>query len=902
MDNRDRARPERQARLPGLVIARWGICGGAVSAFLTLLGWILDKPDLTSFGMIEPSLPFSSVAYLFMAAGFGLYVSAQSHRLARLLLIVPIAIGAARLVTLPSLGLGIDGWLFVAEVNRSLAGPATPPGIIHALVLIGLPLAIMLTPVATRRAGYVTLGIAGSALAFASLSLLFVPMAEALDAAGWRLFSTSLPAAIETLLLALGVLAWRSDIDVAAGLSSPEWRVMRLVVPLLMVEPVLASLAEFGAVEAGWVTPLWGEMSTIALNFAAIAILLAWSMRSAAKRRAALVELSQALDAAPMALIDADGRIVHWSRGCEDLYGWSEHEALGRAKHELLDSRAPGGAAAPRARHADVERELVERCRDDRLVHVIEHARPVANSARGAVLVLSMTDIGARLKAEAALRASEDRLALTATAHEIGLFEWDVASGRLTWAAGSEQRLGIIPGTIQDFESWAALVDPEDLADIQRTISAAVATRADRISYTYRLSQANGVRRALEGSARCFYDRAGNLVKTVGLTLDITRHEEREAALLSQEAQLRSILETVPDAMVVIDERGQIRSFSAAAEQMFGYCAADAIGSNVATLIPDDDAKRHDRYLRRYLRAGARSVIGDRRLLTAKRVDGSIFPIELHVGEARVAGERVFTGFVRDISDRIAAEERLGQVHQELMHVVRLNAVGEMAAALAHELNQPLSAIANFVATGELLLDVPDGQLDQSRLREMLHLANAQALRAGDIIHRLREFVAKRESDMRIEPVETTLREAAALLAAGSQRPDIRVTFALSRSADVMLADRIQIQQVMVNLIRNAFEVLAGMPPDRREVTIGSRRLSPSEIEISVRDQGPGLSDAVLSRLFTPFTSSKGEGGMGIGLSICRRIVEAHGGMLTASNMPDGGACFRFTLPCVRPR
>ena len=885
----------------GRIIARWCIAGAAAIAAVSLIGWCIDRPALARFGLAEPSLPFTSVAFLFMATAFALMLQGRRSGLATTLLLVPVAVGTVRIAMLPSDGIGIDGWLFGEAVRAALAGPGTRPGIMHALVLVLLPVAIAATPAATRGRGHVVLVIAAAVLGFASLSLLLVPVLAEADTPSWSIMATSLPAAIEAMLLSFAVLAWRSDIDHAPDAPFSDWRVLRLVVPLLLVEPVIASLVDLEGVRAGVLTPLSAELFNVTLNFVAISLLLAWALRTGARQRGALYELTQALNVAPMALVDDEDRILHWSRGCEELYGWRACEARGQFKHVLLNSRVADGSDAAGRPRSDDERELVEQCRDGSFVHVIEQARRVDNPMRPSLLVLSMTDIGARREAEAALRASEERLALAASAHEIGMFEWDVASGRLDWTAGSEQRLGIAAGTIRDYPSWAALVDPDDLAEIQRTIAAAAAVRAPRFSFTYRLQQADGVRRVLEGSARCFYDASGALVRTTGLTVDITPHQEREAALRSQQAQLRSILETVPDAMIVIDARGGIRSFSAAAEQLFGYSADEAIGRDVATMIPGDHGlsdgglvaaatgSAHEHAVVR----SDRRVASDRRLLSARRADGREFPIELHVGEALVGGERLVTGFVRDVSERIAAEDRLSQVHQELMHVIRLNAVGEMAAALAHELNQPLSAIANFVTTAELLVE---DRPDAAPLKETLRHANAQALRAGDIIHRLRDFISKRETEMRIEPVESTLREAAALLTSGSMRPDVRVRFALSPKADVMLADRIQVQQVMVNLLRNAFEALATMPAGQREVTIGSRLVSPDQIEISVCDRGPGLSEAILSRMFTPFTSSKGRGGMGIGLSICRRIIESHGGELRADNRPGGGARFRFTL------
>ena len=887
--------------MPGRTLAWWCVAASLANAILPMIGWARGIPMLTTFGLDEPALPFSSVAFVCMSAGFALLLRGRSLPAALAVLAVPITIGGARMLALPTAAFGIDGWMFAADVQAVLEHRATGPGFFHALVLIGLPVAIAAAPAPSRDYGRVAIALAATALLAACLALLLTPMAPALHDTGWEVPSTAVPAAISTMLLSLAVLAWRSDgeheperVDRA---FAPEWRIVQLVVPLLLVEPVLAPLVELGGVAAGLVTPVWGELLTVALNFTAIAALLGWSVARAARHRGALVELTQALDAAPMALVDGEDRIVHWSRGCEQLYGWRARDALGQRKHVLLESRVADGSSAIGCPRTEGERELVERCRDGSIVHVIEQARRVDNPARDPVLVLSMTDIGARLAVEAALRKSEDRLALATSAHEIGLFEWEVTTGALTWTAGSEQRLGLAAGTLHDYPSWAALVEPEDLAEVERTIAETVGKRAARISFTYRLRLPNGTHRFLEGSARCFYDQAGQMVRTTGITLDITRHEEREAALRAQEAQLRSILETVPDAMVVVDEQGRIRSFSAAAELLFGYAAAEAIGLNVDQLIPGDHDAWRTGYLRRYPSSADRRNIGHGRLLSARRADGSMFPVELHVGEAKVDGERVLTGFVRDISERIAAEERLSLVRQELMHVIRLNAVGEMAAALAHELNQPLAAIANFVTTAELLVD---DACDPARLKEMLLNANAQALRAGDIIHRLREFIAKRESEARIEPVEATLREAVTLVTTGGQYADVRLTFALSPAADFMLADRIQVQQVVVNLLRNAFEALAVVPAAQREVRIETRLTAAQLVEISVSDTGPGLSDAILSRMFTPFTSSKGEGGMGIGLSICRRIVEAHGGELVANNLPGRGACFRFTVPHVR--
>lgn len=511
------------------------------------------------------------------------------------------------------------------------------------------------------------------------------------------------------------------------------------------------------------------------------------------------------------------------------------------------------------------------------------------------VVVWLLSWLLARLAREQeALREIEKRQSVAVEAHGLGIFDWDVASGRLSWSPGAEQRLGLRPGTIVDYDSWRAQVEPDDVTAIEETIADVIARKAEHFTFRYRFIEPNGAVRAIEGSAHCYYDDAGNLVRTVGVNMDVTDRDQREAALLAGEAQLRSILETVPDAMVIIDERGIVRSFSAAAERIFGYAAEDVIGRNVRMLMPEMRSAQHDSYLARYIETGVRHVIGQTRRLAARRSDGSEMPIELSVGEAWIGGERIFTGFVRDISDRVEAEERLEALRAEHAHSARLSAMGEMAAALAHELNQPLAAGANFFGTAELLLEGMDGAADAAA---MVKLGSSQIMRAGDIIRRLRDFIAKGESELRVEPLEPIVREATALGLVGSRQLGVEVSYDLAPEASHVIVDRIQIQQVLVNMLRNAAEALRAMPEGARTIRVEARVENEEMVRLSVIDSGAGLPAEVLDNLYAPFLSTKGEGGLGIGLSICRRIVEAHGGVLTAANEPTGGAHLSFTLP-----
>lgn len=361
-----------------------------------------------------------------------------------------------------------------------------------------------------------------------------------------------------------------------------------------------------------------------------------------------------------------------------------------------------------------------------------------------------------------------------------------------------------------------------------------------------------------------------------------------------REAHLRSILATVPDAMVVIDDHGSILSFSAAAEKMFGYKEAELLGRNVAALMPSPDREKHDGYLERYKQTGERKIIGIGRITTAQHRDGSTFPIELSVGEASVGSHRIFTGFIRDLTERQQVELRLQDLQSELAHVGRVSEMGTLASSLAHELNQPLTAVANYCeAARDMLMSPPDDETLQI-VREALDDAAKQSIRAGQIVRRLRDFISHGETEARLESLPRLVREANALALVGSREHGIDVQVHLDPAADQVFVDRIQIQQVLVNLIRNAIDAMIDSPV--RYLSIRSQAGDDHFVTMSVEDTGSGVTEQVASQLFQPFVTSK-QSGMGIGLSICRTIIEAHGGRIWFEPAPDQGTIFRFTLP-----
>jgi two-component system, LuxR family, sensor kinase FixL len=391
------------------------------------------------------------------------------------------------------------------------------------------------------------------------------------------------------------------------------------------------------------------------------------------------------------------------------------------------------------------------------------------------------------------------------------------------------------------------------------------------------------------------WDSSGHLLGASKVAREITATKRSQTALAEREAHLQSVLDTVPDAMVVIDTRGIMQSFSATAERLFGYSADEAVGQNVSILMPSPYRPQHDGYLSRYLTTGERRIIGIGRLVVGQRKDGSTFPMELSVGEMRSGERRFFTGFVRDLTERQQTQQRLHDLQAELIHMSRFTALGEMASMLAHELNQPLTAVANYLNGGRRLLD--GGASDSlPMVREAIERAAEQALRAGQIIRRLREFVSRGESERRVENLAKLIEEASALALVGAKETGVRVTFAFDPNVAFVLADKIQVQQVLHNLMRNAVEAMQEM--DRRELTVRTRQLDGETVQVDVTDTGPGIAPEIAEQLFQPFITTKRQG-MGVGLSISRTIIEAHGGRLWTEPNPGGGAIFRLTLKAI---
>lgn len=355
----------------------------------------------------------------------------------------------------------------------------------------------------------------------------------------------------------------------------------------------------------------------------------------------------------------------------------------------------------------------------------------------------------------------------------------------------------------------------------------------------------------------------------------------------------RTVIATAVDGIVVIDAKGRALLFNQAAERLFGYPAEEVLGHNISMLMPEPWRAQHDRYLDNYLETGEARIIGIGREVQGRRKDGSTFPMYLSVGEGRLGDARIFLGIVHDLTRHKGQEEKVRELQNELLHALRLTAMGQLTSALAHELNQPLTAVMNYMNAARRSLGAAEDPA-AVRVRELLEKAVDQTARAGQIIRRLRGFIEKKEPNRSLEDLNASVQEAVALGLVGAADRNVKVMVRLNPELPMFLFDRIQIQQVIVNLLQNAAEATEEM--DRREITIATALSAPDGVEVIVADTGPGVDAKMMPRLFEPFATTKSNG-LGMGLTICRSIVEAHGGRLWAVPNPGGGAQFRFRLP-----
>lgn len=362
------------------------------------------------------------------------------------------------------------------------------------------------------------------------------------------------------------------------------------------------------------------------------------------------------------------------------------------------------------------------------------------------------------------------------------------------------------------------------------------------------------------------------------------------------DAELRAVFDAAADAIVVSDEQGRILAFSAAAERLFGYRAAEVIGKGVELLMPEPHRSSHAGYMRRYLQTGEARIIGIGREVTASRANGEVFPIALSIGEALTHGRRRFVGSIRDLSSKYAVDLHVRSLETRLARVDRFNLMGEMAAGIAHEINQPLSAIATYAQTVKNML--LSKSLDVEVVAEICEKIDGQARRAGQVIQNMRKFIRQQDAGEEIVDVNRVIADIRNLIEADARAVGIGAVLRYGDALPPVRADALQLQQVVLNLTRNALDAMRGGFRAHGDVTVETVRAADGGARIAVTDQGPGVPKTLADNIFHPFVTTK-EDGLGVGLAISRTIIQAHGGTLSFGDNPGGGAIFTIDLPAA---
>lgn len=368
---------------------------------------------------------------------------------------------------------------------------------------------------------------------------------------------------------------------------------------------------------------------------------------------------------------------------------------------------------------------------------------------------------------------------------------------------------------------------------------------------------------------------------------------ESHIGVEAEAAEFRALMDAAVDGIIAIDHEGSVIEFNPAAQRLFGYAAEEMIGRNVNVLMPEPDRSGHDAYIERYLGTGEKKVIGIGREVTGRHADGTTFPIHLSVGDANGR----FIGVIRDLTAAKAAEDEGRKLKDRLAEVDRFSLMGEMAAGLAHEINQPLSAIATYAQAGERFM--AQESVDMDALEETFQKISDQALRAGQIIQNLRSFVSKqkvREDRLAInEVVDNVLN----LIEADARAEGITVTTEYAPDIPPIRGDAVQLQQVLLNLTRNAVDSMRGGIQKAEGIRIRTGRIDHATVRVIVIDHGHGVSPQLAASVFHPFVTTKREG-LGVGLAVSRTIVQAHGGELDYRPNPEGGSIFGFSLPIAQ--
>jgi two-component system, LuxR family, sensor kinase FixL len=595
-------------------------------------------------------------------------------------------------------------------------------------------------------------------------------------------------------------------------------------------------------------------------------------------------------------LIDARGTVLVFNPACEKLFGYRADEVIGQNVKMLMpppyrdehDGYLGNYLRSGERKIIGIGREVVGR-RKDGSTFPMELSVGETQESGEKTFVGIIHDITERKQHDQALRESEARVRAVVDTAVDGVILIDTKGSVLMFNPACEKLFGYRAADVIG-QNVKMLMPPPFKQEHDRYLEnyhwtgkrriigigrEVVGQRKDGSTFPMHLS----VGEATHGGETTF----------VGIIHDLTERTLAEG----RRAQLAAIVDSSSDAVIGMDFDGTITSWNRGAGQMYGYRAAEIVGRPITVLEPPERrgemAARFER-LRRSEDVSRYEAIGLRKDGQTLDISVSLSPIRSEPGQ--IIG---FSKTARDVTELRQAERQVQQLTAELVHTARLSAMGQLSSALAHELNQPLTAVMNYAEAARHMLSGVSGDVP-TRVRDMLEKTSTQAGRAGQIMRRLRSFVEKGPSERAAESLNRIVEEASVLASTGARLDGIEVVFELTGDLPPVEIDKIQIQQVVVNLVRNAVEVLR--QAERRRLVIRTAAAPDGLQEVAIIDTGPGIAPEIAAQLFKPFVTTKKDG-MGIGLSISQSIVEAHGGRLSNEPNPGGGTIFRFTVPGI---
>ena len=492
-----------------------------------------------------------------------------------------------------------------------------------------------------------------------------------------------------------------------------------------------------------------------------------------------------------------------------------------------------------------------------------------------------------RSKAEEALRASEERMNLAAEAANLGMWEWDVVSDKVWMTDKGRALFGFAPDERLDSAAMIAGLHPEDRAARHAAIRRAIETHGE-YAMEYRVLLPDGQVRWIAGRGRVEFG-GGKPLRMRGVSLDITERKQAQD-------RFQLVVESSPNGIVLFNAQGHIVLVNTCAEKLFGYGREELIGQGIELLVPERFRGEHPAHRAGFHAAPAALAMGGGLELFGRRKDGTEFPVEIGSSPIQSQEGTLVLSVIVDISARKQAEAEARQHLEELAHLSRVAIMGEMAGSLAHELNQPLTGIVNNAGAGRRF--IAKGHPDLAKLDYLLGAIGADGRRAGEIIRSIRGMVRKGEQVLDPVNLNDVIASVQRLARSDALGRYCALVTELDPKLPLVKANQVQLQQVLLNLVVNAFDAMRETPAPERRIIIRSERESDGRVRVSVRDFGSGLPAEEPERIFERFFSTKREG-MGMGLAIARSIITSHGGEMEAANAQGGGAYVRFSLPVI---